>query len=473
MNVSRREFMASASSACLFAGCRSIGVWGHSPSQGGACLGRPSESHLKWADLERGMFFHFDISLYSKPGWDWRSFKDYPDAKLFNPKKLDTDQWMEAAKAMGAKYCVLVAKHCTGFLQWQSDLYDYTCKQAINFDGGKGDLVRRFVDSCRRYGMQPGLYASVSANGYLNVDNPGRVNRGKGGDPAAQKRYNTICEKMCEELWTRYGELGEIWFDGGALAPEDGGPDLVPILEKYQPNAILFQGPAKAKNLIRWVGNERGVAPYPCWSRTNTLTSEGGDRELAFHGDFDGRYWAPGECDVPIRPPHFMWQPTAEGTNWRYWTKEELLERYYFSVGRNCNLLLNANPDPDGLVPENDFRQFAAFGKEIEARFGHPLAVVEGAAEIRFSEPTRVNQIAVQEDLRKGGERVRTYRVEVVTAKGETKTVARGQSIGHKRIQMFAPEVVRVVRIVAETMGDTPAWRSFAAYSVADEKIYG
>ncbi len=44
---------------------------------------------------------------------------------VYNPAKLDTDQWMEAAKAMGAKYCVFVAKHCSGFLQWQSDLYEY------------------------------------------------------------------------------------------------------------------------------------------------------------------------------------------------------------------------------------------------------------------------------------------------------------------------------------------------------------
>ena len=465
MNVSRREFITSASAAGLLAGCRSF------PCGGAGCGARPSDAHLRWADLERGMFFHFDIPVY-KPDWEWRTFKDFPDPKLYNPAKLDTDQWMEAAKAMGAKYCVFVAKHCSGFMQWQTDIYDYGCRQAVNFEGGKGDLVRRFVDSCRRYGMMPGLYASVSANGWLGVDNPGLVNHGKGGDDAAQKRYNAICEKMATELWTRYGDLGEIWFDGGALPPEQGGPDLVPLLEKYQPNAILFQGPARANNLIRWVGNERGVAPYPCWSRTDELTSEGGDREHCFRGDFDGRYWSPGECDVPIRYQRWFWTPEPVGKGWRYWTQQELLEKYYQSVGRNCNLLLNANPGPDGLVPEEDFKRYAAFGREIERRFAKPLAVAEGASEIKFSETTRVNQIVVQEDLRRG-ERVRAYRVEVVTPAGETKTVARGESIGHKRIQMFAPERARAIRVVAEKASDAPAWRTFAAYSVEDEKIYG
>ena len=120
-----------------------------------------------------------------------------------------------------------------------------------------------------RGGLKPGLYASVSANGFLGVDNPGRV-KAKAwlGEPSpeAQKRYAKICEKMAEELWGRYGELFEIWFDGGALSPSAGGPDLIPILERLQPRAILFQGPKDARNLIRWVGNERGVAPYPCWS---------------------------------------------------------------------------------------------------------------------------------------------------------------------------------------------------------------
>ena len=49
------------------------------------------------------MFFHFDIPVY-RPRWNWRTFKNFPDPKLYNPVMLDTDQWMEAAKAYGAKY---------------------------------------------------------------------------------------------------------------------------------------------------------------------------------------------------------------------------------------------------------------------------------------------------------------------------------------------------------------------------------
>ena len=123
--------------------------------------------------------------------------------------------------------------------------------------------MRDFVKSCERYKIRPGIYASVTANGYLEVDNPGLVNRGRGGDPVKQAAYARTCEGMLSELWGRYGELFHIWFDGGALPPEKGGPDMLPLLKKLQPHANVFQGPAAT---VRWVGNEDGVTSYPCWA---------------------------------------------------------------------------------------------------------------------------------------------------------------------------------------------------------------
>ena len=263
-------------------------------------LPKPTARQLEWQDMELGMFFHFDIPVY-KPGWNWRLWKDMPTPDMYNPKKLDTDQWMEAAKAMGAKYAVFVAKHCSGFLQWQSDLYPYGVKQS-SWRNGKGDVVGAFVKSCRKYGIRPGLYASVTANGFLEVDNPGLVNRGKGGDAEKQKEYQKICEQMLTELWSRYGELFEIWFDGGAMPVEKGGPDLVPIYKKYQPNAIVFQGPAAS---IRWIGNEDGVAAYPCWATVPETSDYYGS------GDPDGTVWLPGECDVPVRKHDWFWKPDS------------------------------------------------------------------------------------------------------------------------------------------------------------------
>jgi hypothetical protein len=42
------------------------------------------------------------------------------------------------------------------------------------------------------------------------------------------------------ELWGNYGDLVELWFDGGLIPVSQGGPDVAPILKQYQPNAIVF-----------------------------------------------------------------------------------------------------------------------------------------------------------------------------------------------------------------------------------------
>ncbi|MBQ7188427.1 MAG: hypothetical protein IJR99_03335 [Kiritimatiellae bacterium] len=76
---------------------------------------------------------------------------------------------------------------------------------------------------------------------------------------SAQK-YSASCEAVLTEHLSNYGELFEIWFDGGILPPEQGGPRALEIIERLQPNAILFQEPKQAKNIIRWVGNERGAS---------------------------------------------------------------------------------------------------------------------------------------------------------------------------------------------------------------------
>ena len=75
---------------------------------------RPSKVQLEWADSEIGALIHFDMPVF-EPGYDFRKDWNYhPDLSIFNPKRLNTDQWIKAAKSAGATYVVLVAKHCSG-----------------------------------------------------------------------------------------------------------------------------------------------------------------------------------------------------------------------------------------------------------------------------------------------------------------------------------------------------------------------
>ncbi len=247
----------------------------------------PTASQLKWADAEIGVIIHFDMQVF-EPDYQFRKQWGYtPDLKVFDPPELNTDQWLETAKAAGAKYAILVAKHCSGFSLWPTLAHDYHVGNTP-WQNGKGDIVADFFKSCRKYGIKPGLYCSAATNAYFNVDNPGRVRSGK---QAEQNAYNQMVESQLTELWSNYGDIFEIWFDGGVLPPEQGGPDIVPLLLRLQPNAVVFQGPQEFPSLLRWPGNERAEAPYPCWSTTSFVTQSDGIVESSFPGNPDGDIW--------------------------------------------------------------------------------------------------------------------------------------------------------------------------------------
>ncbi|NLP48635.1 MAG: alpha-L-fucosidase [Clostridiales bacterium] len=426
----------------------------------------PTKQQLAWADAELGVLIHYDIPVFA-PGFEWRENFDSPlDPKIFNPTELDTDQWLETAAAMGAQYAVLVAKHCTGFCLWPTRAHEYSVKNSPWRDG-KGDIVGDFIESCKKYDIRPGLYYSVSANGYLKVDNPGKV---LSGDPGEQENYNRIVIEQITELWSNYGELFEIWFDGGALPPEQGGPNLTPLLKKHQPNAVCFQGPPDFPSLVRWVGNEDGRAPYPCWSRADILKDDTGvENPGAAHGAGNpiGALWAPAESDMPNRKPEsngggWFWK---SGQDHMLFELDELMDRYYTSVGRNSNLLLGMVIDDRGLVPQADFERFAELGKALREKFKKPIAQAGGEGfeiSFYFEEAKTVNHAIIMEDLSKG-ERVRGYLIEAEIA-GEFQVICQGTCIGHKRIERFDSLKAHAVRLKITECQGLVNIRRFALY---------
>ena len=397
----------------------------------------PTPSQQKWAAAEIGVLIHFDLQVF-EPGYSFRKDWNYhPDPAIFNPQELNTDQWVEAAKRAGATYAVLVAKHCSGFSLWPTKAHPYSVKNTP-WRNGQGDIVKDFIASCKRYGLKPGIYASTSANGYLKVDNPGKV---ISGNPEEQQKYNEVVKTQLTELWSNYGDLFEVWFDGGVLPVEQGGCDVLSMLTKHQPAALAFQGPAGHGNNIRWVGNEEGVAPYPCWARADSMTSATGMVEIkGLNGSPQGAFWCPGEADFPLRK-----NASFQG-GW-FWHKDqddqlrsldELIDRYVKSVGRNTNMLLGMVVDPRGLVPAADVKRLEEFGDEVKNRFSKPLGSAAGEGNLvtlQLPAPQALRYVVIQEDIAKG-ERVREYNLDGM-ADGQWKRLSHGSCIGHKRIEVL------------------------------------
>lgn len=405
----------------------------------------PTPEQVAWHDAEIGMFFHWDIHVQrhtvdGKPRALPEGATNVP-ASFFNPERLDTDQWMEAVKALGAKYAILTAKHGSGFMHWQSNAYDYGMRQAAYRDG-RGDVVKMFVESCRKAGIKPGLYLSFDNNHYM------RVGRFKAKDAEALANYKRVCVQMASEVWGNYGDLFEIWIDGG-LPPKEWDLDLRPLIERYQPRTIVF-GADKVRHPLTWAENEEGFARYPAWSVRNGI-------------------WCPTECPVPLQRHYkWFWTPGCQAFNRSY---EELVAMYYHTVGRNANLLLGATPGPDGAIPQHDIDLYTAVGKGINARFGKPIGTVSGEGDsVTLTLPTvsEVNQMSVREDIGRGGERIRAYLVEGHMPDGAWMPLCAGTSVGHCRIDMFEKTAVSALRFTALRSDDKPLIRDFKAYYVDD-----
>jgi alpha-L-fucosidase len=424
---------------------------------------KPTKEQLEWADCEIGVIIHFDMPSFIpynfREKWGW-----HPGPEVFNPSMLNTDKWIEAAVSAGAKYAVLVAKHCTGFCLWPTNEYEYSVKNSP-YKNGDGDIVDEFIKSCHKYGVKPGLYYSTGCNAYLGVD--GIVGGELKGEQLAE--YNKIVISQLTELWTKYGELFEIWFDGGCLQVENGGPDVVSLLNKLQPNAVVFQGAVGTKSLIRWGGNERGEASENCWSTTNIQgENHSGVIEVKNEGDPNGTIWAPAESDMPNRDKEKSFQGGwfwREGEDELVYPAEFLLDRYYKSVGRNTNLLLGMVIDNTGVFPKVDTREFAKFGQIVKSKFEKPLGTISGIGNdivLDLAGNHMVENIVIMEDISKG-ERVLEYIIEGYDGEVWCK-IHKGQCIGHKRIVNISPKSISKVKFNCVSSKNIPIIRELAAY---------
>lgn len=404
---------------------------------------RPNVDQIAWQDLEVGMFIHFGPETWQ----DGRPQNVPVPLADMNPRRLDTDQWARTAVDLGAKYVVFVAKHQQGFCWWPTSTTDYSVR-SIPWRNGTGDVVRDISDSCRRHGLKFGVYVSP------RDDHFGAAAGGICKTAAQQSRYNRIYRRQLTEVFSRYGSLVEIWFDGSTITP------VGDILKKYQPHAMIFQGPQAT---IRWVGNENGFAPYPCWNGIDTAEAATGTA-TALDGDPNGSVWMPVEADVSILRPHWFWKPDHEA---RVLTLDQLLSIYYRSVGRGTQLLLNLPPDTEGLMPDRETAAAISFGHEIRKRFHKPVARIAGPGRLltlKLPRATLIDTVLLQEDT-SFGERVRAFRIEGLTRHG-WQPIAEGSAIGHKRIQPVTAMTVEAVRLSVTRAVGLPHIRRLAAYSI-------
>lgn len=415
----------------------------------------PTARQLQFQDWEMGLFLHFGIRTFYEGHKDWDGKPMSPEG--FNPTQLDCEQWITTAKKAGFRYAVMTAKHHDGFANWPSAHTGYSVKAATKWRDGKGDVVREFVDACRKHDFGVGIYYS-----------PAQANLGGNSivmdDPTKYDDY--FIAQISELLGGEYGTIDMLWFDGcGSENHQYDWPRIIGRIRRMQPNIMIFH---LADPDYRWVGNEAGLAQRPNWNTTDQLdVSVRTDRK-----DVMEPRWLPAECDLMLRD-HFWFYQDADAHTIK--SVEELTGIYYHSVGRGANMLLNIGPDRRGLLPPGDTQRLLDFGAAIRERFAKPPATTADFTHDATKQswtwkpaaPVLLDHVVLMEDLT-GGEHVRRFVIEIETYLGgrEPIVVHEGRNIGHKAICGFPPVRARAVTIrITESDGE-PKLRSAAAHHV-------
>ena len=438
----------------------------------------PLPKQVEWQKMETYAFVHYGLNTFTDKEWGYGD----ADPKVFNPSRMDVEQWVRTFKAAGMKGVIIVAKHHDGFAMWPSPLTEYNITKS-SYDGpknkdGKVDVLAELRKACDKYGLKMGIYLS-----------PWDRNHAEYGRQAYVDYYH----QQLTDLTTHYGPLFEVWLDGanGGDGYYGGArekrkidhrnyynyPKIHSIILEHQPQAIIFSdgGPG-----CRWVGNERGEAGTTNWAflKKDKVYPGMPNSPVLRNGFPDGDAWIAAECDVSIRPGWF-YHPEEDS---KVKTPEQLADLYYKSVGRNATFLLNFPVDREGRVNAIDSANAVRFcqlikedlktnllrktkvtasserGKKFSAKkltdrkwdtyWATPDGENTGSVTFTFSKATQVNRLLLQEYIPLG-QRVKAFFVEAFVA-GKWQRIDAGEettTIGYKRILRFPTIETSAIRV--------------------------
>lgn len=279
-----------------------------------------TELQQEFVDLRFGMFIHFNIPTYMSSDW---ADPDAP-ASLFNPKKLDCDQWAEAAVSAKMSYGCLTTKHHSGFCIWDTKTTDYN----VMASPVKKDVVKEYVEAFRAKGLKTMLYYSI-------LDTHHKIRPGH-----ITPEHVEMIKQQITELLTQYGEISALVIDGWDAPWSRISYDTVPfeeiyhLVKKLQPNCLVMDlNAAKYPADALYYGD---IKPYEqnagqhISKETNRLPAMSC---LPLNAAW---FWEPSFPNEPVKDPSKLVNENLVPFNQAY-----------------CNFMLNVSPNADGVLDPN------------------------------------------------------------------------------------------------------------------------
>lgn len=251
-------------------------------------------------------------------------------AKTFNPQKFDAKAIAKLAKDAGMKYIIITSKHHEGFAMYHSKVCDFNVVDATPW---AKDPMHELAEACRAEGLGFGFYYSHNQDWTFPGGGRGPKVDENGKAATFDDYFVKKCLPQVEEITSNYGPIELVWFDTPGDMPKKYVQQLVDIVRKNQPNALVS-----------------GRAGHNL-----------------------GDYESLGDMEVPHKNVKGMWE-AVDTTNdswayaWydEYWkTPKEILRRLIACVGRGGTYMLNIGPRGDGSVPERAARSLRESGAWI------------------------------------------------------------------------------------------------------------
>ncbi|WP_298301738.1 alpha-L-fucosidase [Hydrotalea sp.] len=429
----------------------------------------PSHAQLVWQNQAFYLFVHFGPNTFTDKEW---GLGDEPE-NVFNATALNCNQWARIAKAAGANGIILTAKHHDGFCLWPSQFSTHTVAQS-KWQNGKGDVLKACAEACKANGLSFGVYLS-----------PWDRNHPQYGTPA----YNTVFVNMLKEIFTHYGPIAELWWDGANGEGSNGKKQIydwslfTKTVRQLSPQTLIFSdiGPD-----IRWVGNEKGIAGTTNWNNLDTAGFFRGmgapPTDTLQSGNYNGRCFIPAECDVSIRPGWFYHANEDSLVK----TPQQLFGLYAKSIGRGANLLLNVPPSRQGLFSAPDSAALMGFKTLREQTFATELlkknammnTIHLSKKDVRrrypgynyiFKKPMVLNCLVLEEDVTRG-QAISSLKI-TLSWHGEVQQSINITTVGNQRMICFPNCNATEISVVVAGAKNLPYLKSIRAYQIPDELL--
>lgn len=283
-----------------------------------------------FVDLRFGMFIHFNIPTFMDQ--DWADPEASP--AIFNPTKLNCDQWAKAAKSANMSYGCLTTKHHSGFAIWDTKTTDYNVMNSPY----KKDVVREYVNAFRANGLKVMLYYSILDTHHKL--RPGHIT----------EKHIAMVKAQLTELLTNYGEINALIIDGWDAPWSRISYDDIPFEEVYaliksiQPNCLVMdlnaaKYPAEALYYTDIKSYEQGAGQH-IGKESNKLPA------LSCLPINDAWFWKTSFPTSPVKDVNRLVNENIVPMNNAF-----------------CNFILNVAPNREGLIDDNALATLKKIGE--------------------------------------------------------------------------------------------------------------